>query len=187
MKIVRIMWTILNALPAMPHREEENEEEEEEEDELEDSTHDKLAVRYAIASYATFAYVYCFLKQSSIEAIDVGAVTQQCYRHYRKVFTINYFLKEYQRYANRELSMQVKGKVQADYVARTLMLDPQCQFAKLLRASIYVPNATNFFKRATAFIKANVQIIFKYLQTLCIGELTKLAIFLGPSYKSAPT
>lgn len=57
MTIVRIIWAIQNALPTMSHHEEENEKEEE--DELDDGRHDRLAVRYAIASYATFAYIYC--------------------------------------------------------------------------------------------------------------------------------
>lgn len=87
---------------------------------------------------------------TSTVAIDVSAIAKRCYRDYKKVFTLEYFLREYKRYASRELSLRIKGKG-GSRSSRPIF--GQHQFAKLLLLSVHVRNAKNFFAIATAFLK----------------------------------
>lgn len=113
--------------------------------------------RYLVTCYTSWAYTKCFLKKRHFEKVMKAAV-EYFADEYELAFTLKIFIRRYGEVGRTQCDAKMVGTVEANYIARAMILDLMLMFGRIVLCSINVGNIDKLFDRMTKFVKCNLDV-----------------------------
>lgn len=130
------------------------------------ASHDQRDIeKYIIICYASWAYTKCFLRKRALAKIDMNDTIDSLVNEYKSAFSLRTFLRRYGELNWNVCNVRLTNYIQADYIARTMILDSTSMFGRIVLSTVKIDNVQEVFHRMTDFIKGN----FHVFPTNCLG------------------